>query len=110
MSNDTELWPFTQMVIEELKRRGRVPNRVDGHDVGDNEGGDFLFGELTPHLSLSEGEYMCIDQDVGLMSYQFGAREGCGGDPTYGGEFLFEPTSEKAVAVAQAFIDYFDAS
>ncbi|ODR83792.1 hypothetical protein [Shewanella xiamenensis] len=101
------LWPFTEAVIEQLEKMGVKPPRIDEHDIGDDEGGDFIFGEVTPHLSLSEGEYLKIDQDQGLYSYSFGTRGCCGGDPTYGGEIYFEPSEKKAADVAKAFVDYF---
>jgi len=102
-----ELWPFTQLILEELKSMGVSVPRVDMHDVGDLEGSDFLFGELTPHLQLSEGEYMEIGQEQELYCYTFGTRGSSGGDPTYGGENYFKPTPEKARELALIFVKEF---
>lgn len=102
-----ELWPFTQLILDELESMGVSVPRIDIHDFGDVEGSDFLFGEVTPELQLSEGEYMAIDQEQGLYSYTFGTRGCSGGDPTYGGENYFKPSQEKAKELALIFVKEF---
>lgn len=104
----TKLWEMTELVLEELALLGIKPPRIEGHDVNDPEGSDFLFGDLTPHLSLSEGEYMSIDMEQNLCSYTFGTRGCSGGDPTYGGEGYFEPSETKAKELALAFKEHFE--
>jgi len=101
------LWPFTQQVIEEITALKVPIFRIDKHENIDPEGSDFLFGEVTPELQLSEGEYMVIQHEQGLFSYEFGTRGCCGGDPTYGGDIYFEPTQAKAKELALAFEKYF---
>lgn len=103
-----KLWAFTTDVIDEIKRLGFNPPRIDCHDSDDAEGSDFIFGLVTLELSLSEGEYMEIDQEQGLYSYNFGTRGCCGGDPTYDGENYFEPSNAKAKELALAFKEYFE--
>jgi hypothetical protein len=104
----TTLWDFSRLVLQELDELGIKPPRIDEHDNGDQDGSDFIFGEITPELSLSEGEYMSIDQEQGLYSYTFGTKGCCGGDPTGGGESYFEPTAAKAKEVAFSFKEYFE--
>lgn len=104
----TELWTFSRLVLKELDTLGIKPPRIDEHDHDDKDGSDFIFGEVTPQLSLSEGEYMSIDQEQGLYSYTFGTRGCCGGDPTSGGECYFAPTEDKAKEIALAFKQYFE--
>ena len=101
------LWPFTQQVIDEIEALGASLPRIEKHEDIDAEGSDFLFGVVTPELTLSEGEYMVIQHEQGLFSYEFGTRARFGGDPTYGGEPYFEPTQTKAKQLALAFKEIF---
>lgn len=102
------LWPFTEMVINQIEFMGCPLLKIEAHDSDDIEGSDFLWGTLTPHLSLSEGDYMYINQDSGFYSTCFGTRGCCGGDPTYdGGQILIEPTEDNAVLVAKDYCEYF---
>lgn len=100
-----QLWPFTTLVLKHLTALGVTPPRIEVHQ--DEEGSDFIFGELTPELQLSEGEYIAIDAESGVYSYCFGTRGCSGGDPTYGGECYFSSTDEKALEVAKIFVEEF---
>nr|WP_073937513.1 hypothetical protein [Pseudomonas aeruginosa] len=100
------LWPFTDMVLNQLEALGSPVLRIDAHD--DDDGADFLWGELTPELDLSAGEYMRIDQIGGLYSMAFGQRARFGGDPTWGdSNSHLSPTQEHAVLVATEFCRQF---
>ncbi|MBJ7265419.1 hypothetical protein [Idiomarina abyssalis] len=101
------LWSFTQQVIDEIKALGVQIPKIEKHEDIDPEGSDFLFGVVTPELILSEGDYMVIQHEQGLFSYEFGTRACFGGDPTYGGEPFFEPTQAKAKQLALAFSEFF---
>lgn len=108
MERPAGLWPFTVMVLDEIERIGCPVVKIEAHDAADQEEPDFLWGELTPHLELSEGEYMRIDQEAGEFSTAFGMRGCCGGDPTWGDDLRFlRPTAENAALVARAYCDYF---
>jgi len=104
----TGLWPFTVMVLDQIELIGCPVLKIDAHEERDLEGTDFLWGELTPHLELSEGEFMQIEHEDGLFSTAFGMRGCCGGDPTWGDDLrLLQPTTESAILVARAFCSYF---
>lgn len=104
---DDLLWPVTAMIVQKIRCAGFNIPRLDAHEQGEPEGADFVFGEITPHLELSEGEYMSIDMEMGLFSYTFGTRGCCGGDPTYGGECYLEVSESNAENVARYFLRYF---
>ncbi|WP_157754435.1 hypothetical protein [Pseudomonas putida] len=100
------LWPFTEMVLNRLDALGCPVLRIDAHD--DEDGADFLWGELTPELELSAGEYMRIDQYAGRYSMMFGQRAHFGGDPTWGdGYSHLLPSTEHASLVATEFCRHF---
>lgn len=102
------LWPFTIVVLDQIELIGNRVLKIEAHDQGDMDGVDFLWGELTPHLELSEGEYMRIDQEFGEFSTSFGQRGCCEGDATWGDDLRFlQPTTKSAAVVARAFCDYF---
>lgn len=107
MERPDGLWPFTEMVLDEIESTGFVVPRIEAHSASDPEESDFIWGELTPHLELSEGEYLSIDCEAGEYCSQLGMRGCCGGDPTYGGFNFLEPTRENARKVAAEFISYF---
>ncbi|PBV09237.1 hypothetical protein CJU35_05110 [Pseudomonas aeruginosa] len=69
----TGLWPLTELVLNHLEALCCPVLRIDAHD--DDDGADFLWGELTPELELSAGEYMRIDQIGGAI--QRGLRPAC---------------------------------
>jgi len=101
------LWSFTEMVIAEIEKLAAKPLKIEVHDPAGDEESDFLWGDLTPHLELSEGEYLKIDQ-IGDECYsEFGTRGCCGGDPTFGGYSFLQPTKENALLVATEYIEYF---
>ncbi|HBO2935104.1 TPA: hypothetical protein L4R50_000098 [Pseudomonas aeruginosa] len=90
------------MVLTKLEALGCAPLRIDAHE--DEEDADFLWGELTPGLDLSAGEYMRIDQLAGLYSVAFGERNDFGGDPTWWeGDNQLEAIPEHASRVAIEF-------
>lgn len=101
------LWPFTEMVLDEIQASGFDIPRIEAHDASDPEGVDFIWGELTPHLSLSEGSYLRIDCEFGEYFSDLGTRGCCGGDPTFGGYSFLAPTKENARKVASEFLEYF---
>lgn len=101
------LWPFTEMVLDKIEEAGCPVLKIEAHDPEDPEEPDFLWGELTPHLELSEGEYMRIDQEAGEYCSELGMRGCCGGDPTYGGYSFLQPTEENASLVAAEYVKYF---
>lgn len=108
MKRPEGLWPFTVMVLDQIELIGNQVLKIEAHEPGDLDGVDFLWGTLTPHLELSEGEYMRIDQEFGEFSTAFGQRGCCGGDPTWGDDLRFlQPTTENVALVAHAFCDYF---
>ena len=101
------LWPFTELVLEAIEAAGLNPLRIEVHDADDPEGSDFIWGELTPHLSLSEGEYITIDRYGDNYYSELGTRGCCGGDPTFGGFSNLEPTKPNAKKVADEYVEYF---
>ena len=103
----TGLWPFTGMVIDEIELAGFKVLKVEAHDVSDDEGADFIWGELTPDLELSDGSYMKVTKDFGKYSSDFGTRERCGGDATFDGIHFVGPTKANARLMAAEFVAYF---
>jgi hypothetical protein len=101
------LLEFTEMVLDIIDNSSVKPLKIEAHDQNDPESPDFIWGSLTPHLSLSKGEYLRIDQEAGQYSSDLGMRGCCGGDPTYGGYSFLLPTPENAKLVANEFIEYF---
>lgn len=102
----TGLWPLTELVLNHLDALGCPALMIDAHD--DDDGADFLWGELTPELDLSAGEYMRIDQYAGRYSMAFGQRTRFGGDPTWGdGISHLLPTPENAALIATEFCRQF---
>lgn len=101
------LWPFTAMVLDQIKLIGNPVQIVEAHDPADLEEPDLLWGLLTPHLELSIGEYMRIGQEFGEFSVAFGMRGCSGGDPTWGDLNFLQPTIENAALVAQSYCRYF---
>jgi hypothetical protein len=102
------LWPLTEMVLREIELTGFVIPKIEAHDPDDIEGSDFIWGELTPHLELSEGEYMTVSHEFGKFCSDFGMRGCCGGDPTLMEGIRFaEPTNENARLIAKEFVEYF---
>lgn len=100
------LWPFTDMVLNQLEALGCPVLRIDAHD--DEDGADFLWGELTPELDLSAGEYMRIDHSAGRYCMTFGQRAHYGGDPTWGDGYThLLPSPEHALLVATEFCRHF---
>lgn len=103
------LWPFTEMVLEEIGRSGFEIPKIEAHDASDLEEPDLIWGELTPHLELSEGEYLAISHEpIAEEFYSNLGTRGCsGGDPSFGGYSCLAPTKENAKLVADEFIEYF---
>lgn len=101
------LWPFTELVLDEIEKSGVPVFKLEEHDADDLEGADFIWGELPPHLSLSEGEYLRIDQVGDAYYSELGTRGCCGGDPTFGGFSNMEPSKENAIKVSAEYIEYF---
>lgn len=96
------LWPLTEMVLRHLEAMGCAVPKIDAHE--DDDGADFLWGELTPGLDLSAGEYMRIDQHAGRYSVAFGERAYFGGDPTWWeGDNHLEAIPEHAARIAIEF-------
>lgn len=98
------LWPFTEMVLNAIEQAGGSVPKIEAHDLADES--DFIWGELTPELKLTQGEYMIIDHEAGAYYVAFGTRGCCGGDPTFG-QCLLMPTEENATMLAARFKDYF---
>lgn len=107
MSRPEGLWPFTEMVLDQIERLGFQVLKIDAHSAEDPEEPDLLWGELTPHLDLSDGEYLRIDYDFGAFNAEFGMRGCCGGDPTWGEHRSLQPSEDNAVLVAKAYCSYF---
>lgn len=102
----TGLWLLTEMVLSHLDALGCPVLRIDAHD--DEDDADFLWGELTPELELSAGEYMRIDYLAGRYSMTFGQRAHFGGDPTWGAGYShLLPTTENAALLATEFCRQF---
>ncbi|HEK3716911.1 TPA: hypothetical protein SMW50_005808 [Pseudomonas aeruginosa] len=101
------LWPFTVMVLDQIELIGCPVFKIEAHDPAEPEEPDFLWGELTPHLELSEGEYLRIDQEAGFFNAEFGMRSCCGGDPTWGEQRWLKPSAENAALVASAYCHNF---
>ncbi|MDI2145044.1 hypothetical protein KBJ94_23640 [Pseudomonas sp. ITA] len=108
MKRPEGLWPVTELVLDQIELIGSPVLKIEPQDLGEVDGVDFLWGKLTPHLGMSDGEYMRIDQEFGEFSAAFGQRGCSGGDPTWGDDLRFlQPTTENAELVARAFCDYF---
>lgn len=103
----TGLWPFTEIVLDEIELAGFKVQNIEAHDISDDEGSDFIWGELTPKLALSDGSYMKVSKDFGKYSSDFGTRESYGGDATFDGIHFVEPTKENAKIMAAEFVEYF---
>lgn len=101
------LFTFTEMILDEINKSRCLVFKIDAHDPDEDGCADFLWGKLTPHLSLSEGDYMKISEEGGTYCAEFGTRGCCGGDPTFGGYSFLDPTPENAVMVSKEYIDYF---
>ena len=101
------LWPFTELVLDQIELLGCPVLKIEAHDPEDAEDPDFLWGKLTPHLQLSEGEYMKIDQEFERFSSALGMRGCSGGDPTWGGQLHLQPTVNNAALVAAEYCSYF---
>jgi len=101
------LLPFTEMVLDEIESTGFAIPQIEAHDESDPEEPDLIWGELTPHLELSDGEYLRIDCEAGEYCSALGMRGCSGGDPTFGGYSFLAPTKENAKLVAAEFIKYF---
>lgn len=87
------LYDFTLAVLAAYANQGGTPlPKIEAHALDDAEGSDFLWYELTPKLELSEGEYMSISPEYGRYYVSTGMRGCCGGDPTFGGDFVVDPT------------------
>lgn len=108
MNNRPEgLWPFTKMVLDKIEVSGGSVLKIEAHDSLDPEEPDFIWGELTPKMELSEGEYLRIDQVAGKYYAEFGTRACYGGDPTFGGYEFLQPSVENASLVANEYVKYF---
>ena len=107
ISTPDGLWPFTLMVVKAIEKKGGAPVLIEAHDQAEPEEPDFIWGELTPHLELSDGEYLRIDQEFGEYCACFGTRGCSGGDPTYEDMNFLAPTAENAGRVAIAFVEHF---
>lgn len=108
MNRPTGLWPFTELVLDHIERMGCPVLKIEAHDRAEPEDSDLIWGELTPHLHLSDGEYMLIDHVAQQFSAEFGMRCSCGGDPTYGGLQFLEPSADNAERVATQYCTYFN--
>jgi len=93
------LYDFTVNILSELDQDVVLP-KIDAHDPDEEESPDFLWYKVTPHLALSDGEYMSITQEAGGYWVDFGMRGCCGGDPTWGDFDLMKATPENAKKVA----------
>lgn len=102
------LWPFTDMVLGEIERSGFEIPKIEAHDALDPEEPDLIWGELTPHLQLSEGDYLAISLEPIAEEFcsNLGTRVCSGGDPSFGGYSCLAPTRENAKLVAEEFIEY----
>lgn len=101
------LFNFTKMVLCEINKSCCLVLKIEAHEPDEDGGADFLWGKLTPHLSLSEGDYMKISEEGDTYCAEFGTRGCCGGDPTFGGYSFLEPTPENAVMVSNVYSEYF---
>ncbi|CRN66877.1 hypothetical protein PAERUG_P40_Scotland_4_VIM_2_09_12_04104 [Pseudomonas aeruginosa] len=108
MSRPEGLWPFTEMVLDKIERFGCQVLKIEAHSADDPEEPDRLWGELTPHLDLSDGEYLLIDYDFGAFNVEFGARGCCGNDETWGEHSNLQASEDNAVMVAKAYCSYFN--
>lgn len=107
MERPEGLWPFTVMVLDQIDLIGSPVLKIEAHDASELEEPDLLWGLLTPHLELSEGQYMRINHEAGKFSAAIGMRGCSGGDPTWGDQSFLQPTIENAGLVAQSYYRYF---
>ncbi|WP_185265992.1 hypothetical protein [Halopseudomonas xiamenensis] len=107
MQRPEGLWPFTEMVLDQIELIGSRVLKIEARDALEPEEPDFLWGLLTPRLELSEGEYMTIDHEAGEFSAAIGMRGCSGGDPTFADQNFLQPTIENAALVAQLYCNYF---
>lgn len=107
MERTTGLWPFTQLVLEQIELLGGKVLKIEAHDEEDQEDSDFLWGSLTPELQLSEGEYLQVSQEFERFYSAFGLRGCSGGDATWGDRNHMSPTAENAAVVAVDFMQQF---
>lgn len=107
MAQTSDLWPFTQLVLEQIQRLGGKVLKVEAHDEDDQEGSDFLWGSLTPELQLSEGEYLQVSMEFERGYSAFGLRGCSGGDATWGDRNHMLLTAENAALVAGDYMHHF---
>ena len=109
MTRPTGLWPFTEMVLDQIDQLGSTVLKIEAHAHSEPEEPDFIWGLLTPEAELSDGEYMQIDHEAGRYSAAFGMRGCSGGDPSWGDEEhrFIQPSPENAALVAKSYCDYF---
>ena len=97
------------MVLDEIERSGFEIPKIEAHDSSDLEEPDLIWGELTPHLELSDGEYLAISYEpIAEEFYSNLGTRGCsGGDSSFGGYSCLAPTADNAKLVSTEFIEYF---
>lgn len=101
------LWPFTVMLLDQIDLIGCPVLKVEAHSPENLDEPDQIWGDLTPHLGLSEGGYLQIYHEDFIFNAEFGGRGCSDNDPSRWNYYFLLPIVENAALLARAYCDHF---